>query len=204
MKKLVRIVMMVVACSVMVPIATHAVSLVETTRESSDITFTRQVTGVRGGEAVSTTPGGYPTQVRGDGGQFMNDGQWSMAFCIEPGQEAPLGGELRVQAISPEEQAGGLQAAWLMDNFYNAANSKVQLAALQIAVWEVITDTHGNYDLSAGDFKIWGGSQQALDIAYGYLVSVPTHFDVEYLNNKYLIATHPSEQDLIVQICDCL
>ncbi len=204
MKKLVRIVMIFVACSVMMPITTQAVSLVETTRESSDITFTRQVAGVHGGEAVSTTPGGYPTQVRGDDGQFMNDGQRSMAFCIEPGPEPPLGGELRVQAISPDQKKGGVQAAWLIDNFYDAANSKLQLAALQIAVWEVITDTHGKYDLAAGDFKVWGGSQQALDMANGYLVSLPTHFDVEYLNNKYLIATHPSEQDLIVQICECL
>lgn len=205
MKNLAKIVVLFVVFSMMAPVTTYAIALVGTTRESGGITFTRQVTGVRGGQAVDTTPGGYPTQLRDDDGQLMHDGKWFMAFCVEPGIKAHDGkeGELPVKTVTPDQKDGGLQAAWLIDNFYNPANSKTQLAALQIAVWEVITDTHVNYDLSSGDFKIWGGSQEALDIAYSYLINVPKNFDVDYLNSRYLIAVHPSKQDFIIQICSC-
>ncbi len=204
MKKLVTIVVLFVVLSVMMPLTTYAIALVETTRQSSGITFTRQVAGVRGGGAVETTPGGYPTQLRSNSGQLMNDGKWFMAFCVEPGPDPHQGGELRVQEISLDQRNGGLQVAWLIENFYDATNSDIQLAALQIAIWEVMIDNPGNYDLSNGDFKIWGGSQQALDVAYSYIVSVPKNFDVDYLNHNYLFVVHPTKQDMIIRRCGCL
>ena len=200
MKNLVKVVVLLVVLSVMLPLTTHATSLVGTTWESNGFTFQRQVNipGVTNLVTNSWT-GEFSTQVRGDDGQLMNGGEWFPAFCVDPGQPAQIGGELVVEAIAPGQKAGGLQAAWLIDNFYDNATSHAQLAALQIAIWEVVVDTDGNYDVSGGNFKIWGGSQDALSYAGSYLESMPTCFDVDSLNSNYMIGLHPSKQDLIVK-----
>ncbi|MCP4400277.1 MAG: Cys-Gln thioester bond-forming surface protein [bacterium] len=206
MKHVAKIIVLVVIFSSMTALTTHALSLVGTRKEDGGLSFTRQVTGVHGGEAYENTPGGYATQLRGDDGALLNDGKQFMAFCIEPGRAAHDGkdGELRVQSIPLEEKAGGIQAAWLVDNFYDESMNTLQLAALQMAIWEVITDTDGDYDLATGDFKMWGGSQEALDIAYSYLVSIPEKiFDAESLDSRFLVIVHPQKQDLIVQQCCC-
>ena len=200
MKKFAKIAVLLVALSVMLPLTTYATSLVGTSWESAGFTFTRQVVGAHGGAPHNGTPGEFSTQMRGNDGQLMNGGEWFTAFCVEPGPAAQNGGELIVQAITPEEKNGGLQAAWLIDTFYDDANSNTQIAALQIAVWEAIVDNHGNYDLSGGNFKIWGGSEHALYDANSYLAKMPTSFDVDYLNSNYLIAVHSSKQDLIVKV----
>ncbi|GAK56457.1 hypothetical protein U27_03419 [Candidatus Vecturithrix granuli] len=201
MKIFAKIVVLFVVCSVIMPAATHAVSLVGTKHVESSVPYTRQVTGVRGGTAYESRPGGYPTQLRGDDGQLINDGKWMMAFCVEPGIKAHDGkeGELPVEAVAPEQKKGGLQAAWLMDMFYDDAHDENHLAALQMAIWEVVTDS--TYDLAAGDFKIWDGNQAALDLAASYLAQVPSEFTPEQLaclNRMYQWISHPDKQDFIV------
>ncbi|PID55751.1 hypothetical protein CSB45_14545 [candidate division KSB3 bacterium] len=203
MKGFVKIVVVSLTCSMITALTAEAVSLVGTRKEAGGVRFTRQVKGVRGGQPYESIPGGYPTQLRGDDGKLLNGGKWVMAFCVEPGRAAHSGkdGELRINTIPLEKKPGGLQAAWLMDNFYHSTMSKAQFAALQIAIWEVITDSSGDYDLSSGDFKIWGGEQKILDIAYSYLLSVPKRFDTEYLNHYYWMMDHPSKQDFLIQRC---
>lgn len=203
MKTFVAIVVLFIVCSVIMPVTTHAVSLVGTKHVESSVAYTRQVTGVRGGTPYESRPGGYPTQLRGDDGQLINDGKWMMAFCVEPGIKAHDGkeGELPVQIVTPEQKKGGLQAAWLIDMFYDDAHDENHLAALQMAIWEVIVDHAGPYDLAAGDFKIWDGDQAAINLATSYLAQVPSEFDPKRaacLNNTYRMITHSKRQDVII------
>lgn len=131
MKQIATIVALFIVCSVISPVTTQAISLVSTKHVQSSIPYTRQVTGVHNNTPYESRPGGYPTQLRGDDGQSINDGKWMMAFCVQPGVKAHDGaeGELSIKTAPLAEKKGELQAAWLMDMFYNDAHDEHHLAA---------------------------------------------------------------------------
>ncbi|GAK61731.1 hypothetical protein U27_02560 [Candidatus Vecturithrix granuli] len=196
MKNVIKIAVFVVVVMCVLPYTVDATSLVGNTWHPDGDYFTRQI---NDGAITRTRIGEFTTQVRDDDGNLMNDGEWFSALCVEPGQIAQSGGELVVQAIKPSEKNGGLQAAWLFDTYYAKDMSFDQLAGLQIAIWEVIVDDSGSYNLSQGNMKILGGDADAIAFAGGYLESVPGGFDADYLDSQYLIAEHPDKQDLIIR-----
>lgn len=85
-----------------------------------------------------------------------DDTDWFTAFCVDPYQTAKIGSNiyLGVDLVSPSAVHGGLQAAWLFEKYYE--KDPMTVAALQVAIWEVIVDnpTDKGYSLTDGNFYL--------------------------------------------------
>ncbi|GBC63736.1 hypothetical protein DENIS_4734 [Desulfonema ishimotonii] len=135
--------------------------------------------------------------------------EWVKAYCIEPNQDAVLGGDLstEVELTTLDNVTGGLEAAWLFDYAYDDYDSgdysESELnGALQLAIWEVITEDDGNYDLYTGDFFIGDNSKANVDLTNSYLAALETDFasaDQAYLSSKYVAAQNATYQDFILR-----
>lgn len=134
------------------------------------------------------------------------------AFCVDPTQFAAVGGNvnLPVDLVTPSAVNGGLQAAWLFEyaskdpGLYTSTD---KVAALQLAIWEVIVEDEENivnyaYNLDADDFKVVSNKTAAYAGAKTLLTKLGANFataDLAYLNSHYAIAKNPYKQDFILQ-----
>lgn len=67
---------------------------------------------------------------------------------------------------------GGAQAGWLWKTYAPGLDSEVAAAALQVALWEVVSDWGRGLDLDEGDFRV-SGSRGVVSEADVYLNSIP-------------------------------
>ena len=194
MKVFLKIIVLSAIVVLVYPLVVQATSLVGTTFDPDGFLFTVQF---EDGVPGFAQTGPFSAQIRGEDGQLVDGGEWFTAFCFEFSQPAQLTEELEVQFVNPGDVIAGMEVAWLFDSYYHENATFTQRAALQIAIWEVLIDYSGSYDLSLGDFKILVGDADVLNLATGYLAKLPESFDVSYLNANYSIALHPEKQDLI-------
>lgn len=129
-----------------------------------------------------------------DAGVPMNNGEWFTAFCVDYYQPISKGTTVSTSVQPADFRDGlGLQTAWLFENYYPTDASNLQIAALQLAIWNV-TD---GYSL--------GGTSQAKVLANSYVSALNSNFgsaDLDYLNRTYTIFTSGTKQDLIVKTGD--
>ncbi len=125
---------------------------------------------------------------------------WFTNFCVEPNQAAYWNQTTTVNFVLPSMVNGGLEAAWLIENRSATLGSK-EYSGLQLAIWEVIVEDNGVYDLSSGDFKVVTADATSKAIAKTYLDNLKANFDAEKaadLDNLYRITQNPSYQDFII------
>jgi hypothetical protein len=70
------------------------------------------------------------------------------------------------------DPGSGPRLAWLLNQYAFGVDSNVEGAALQIALWEVLYDTGGLYDLGTGDFRVTAASSAMVDLANLYLTDI--------------------------------
>ncbi len=73
-------------------------------------------------------------------------------------------------------------------------NNATTSAAFQLAIWEIVNETIGRpYNLSTGNFTVWGASSAAIGIAQGWLNNLPGTS-----NYTLTVWQSPTHQDLAV------
>ncbi len=137
----------------------------------------------------------------------VNDGDWFTAFCVDPFQYAQIGGTLGVDLVAPSKVNGGLQAAWLFENYYKKDPTTV--AALQVAIWEVIVDYDHPYNLKSGDYFITSLNGKSLTdsnatwtLANTMLANLQQNFSAKDLDYMYRISLSSTKQDFIMRLYD--
>jgi hypothetical protein len=150
--------------------------------------------------------GEFTLQLRGDGGGLLNDGEWFTGFCVDPWQNAKIGGELPVNFVTPEEYESaqghdsGLEIAWLFETYYKEESTKAEIAGLQLAFWDMIVDADRNLD--SGSFQVYSDNS-AVSLAKSYLADMPQSFSdsqIVQLNRSYIIGQTATHQDFIVKV----
>lgn len=90
-------------------------------------------------------------------------GTTGFSYCVDLAQSIGIGTTTGWDALDPATSAQLIRAEWLIDTFHPQFNSLMStygvtkqsaIAALQVAVWEVMGETPGNYDLYSGSFSI--------------------------------------------------
>lgn len=133
------------------------------------------VTGYTKGETVDVISAGYTGQVMPVEFKVVAGGDTGFSYCVDLAQEIGVGSstgwELRTSLSDSV-----IRAAWLVDTFrptldtlvhpasedYSFAVTKATaIAALQVAVWEVMSEAPGDYNLYGGAFAIADGGASA-------------------------------------------
>jgi len=135
-------------------------------------------------------------------GQALNSGNWFTSFCVDIYQNIWGGASGAVSMIPVSSVQGGLQAAWLYNNYLDnavKANDTAALGGLQVAIWEAITDPN-DYNLSKGNFYVSGLNATALADANSMLANLKTNFSSTGLNSMYAIMHTAALQDQLVKL----
>ncbi len=186
----------VIAIMVLLPLIAPANSLHYVDYDSTGYGFNRKIDG----RITYANTGAFNAVLYDDNGQPLNNEEWFTGFCVEPGVPIHTGDWLP-SSVTPEEfnDGVGLKAAWLLDTYYyGKTRSNVEIAGLQLAIWEAINDDR--YDLLGGDFQVISGDQMAQDIAETYLTDLEINYDMadtDRLVAEYEIFVDDGKQDLI-------
>lgn len=104
------------------------------------------------------------------------DGKSGYSYCVDLAQNIGVGSSNNWMLREAEASAGVIRAAWLVEHFRPSFDTLIAptsdafswgstkataIAALQVAVWEVLAETPGNYDLYNGGFRIASGGASA-------------------------------------------
>lgn len=87
-----------------------------------------------------------------------NDGTYfGEVFCVDLSHSISLPTEYEVETLTTAELTNGGQVAWLFQHNQAAAKNDTEVsAALQLALWDVVTD--GGDGLSVGNFQYLSGA----------------------------------------------
>lgn len=121
------------------------------------------------------------------GGDLLQDENSFLTLCIEPSESSSWGGQYLFvvkDLASGSESMGGMGVeragyiSQLLDLYEPLAGlSKQEAQALQLAVWEVVWEDLGNWNVSDGKIKFQNGMSGALTLAStmlsGINVAVP-------------------------------
>lgn len=141
--------------------------------------------------------------VYNDIGQSVTAGQHRLHFT----GEEHLSFSVDLDALVLESWNAGIQSvdvihagrpiAWLHDTFAPNIASDLAGAGLQVAIWELLVDYDGTFDLNSGNFRVSNWGPIAL-VASSYLESFGVfalHQDPQsYVTNSYLLFSDPSPQ----------
>lgn len=141
--------------------------------------------------------------------QLELEGFDAVGYCVDLFQTINTG-TFNVDAEDPALTTAALRAAWLLGTYApglgtweSPFSEKIQITALQVAIWEVTYDTvSSEYDLASGNFvlnSISASSSEAskvLSAANTYLSSVPESVNLSSLG-QFWLAKSDSKQDLI-------
>ncbi len=84
------------------------------------------------------------------------DGTFSgYSFCVDLDHFIGLPTEYEVEVLSTSQLPHGSRAAWLYNSFAPSANTTLEAAGLQLAIWDVVYDNGDG--LSTGIFRYTGG-----------------------------------------------
>jgi hypothetical protein len=145
---------------------------------------------------------------------YSPDGDFDFsAFCIDIDQGIGVGSaEIMVDLVKPSSIQGGLEAAWLMENWQRYTDSDFSQwwsVGLQLALWEVTKDANVAhvYNLEEGNFQFTGASDlnsedittEVFTLTNTYLDSLANDFSRIGLDEFYTAAVNPEYQDLMIR-----
>jgi hypothetical protein len=132
------------------------------------------------------------------------DGQRGFSYCVDLGQNIGIGGSAGWTMTDPDLSAGVMRAAWLVEfakpQFETLGASRATvIAALQVSIWEVLSETPGAYNLYAGAFALssGGASTGVMNLARGFLGAVGSA-DLQAFQTSAVWARHGTRQDQLV------
>ena len=108
------------------------------------------------------------------------------AYCVDAGKTKTLSQDMTIRNLSglPDntnpanvQPEAGARVAWLLNTYgksWLATDGNNRAAALQLAIWEVLYDPFGSYDVKSGTFKLLYWDQYAPLVSYTstYLASL--------------------------------
>jgi hypothetical protein len=141
---------------------------------------TLDINGWAPGEFV--TIAGYGSVATAELGATL-EGFRGFSYGIDFARSIGLGASPDWTILAPDSDAL-IRVAWLIDTFHPETENlayasdgavgitrETAIAALQVAVWEVVSDSLGGYSLSSGEFALeaGGASSGVVELANGYL-----------------------------------
>jgi hypothetical protein len=140
-----------------------------------------------------------------EGGSYDGVYEWdTAAYCVDMVQGAEFSHNYEADLInfddprlSEQNELGFKRAAWIMDN-YSGSGDSVQNAAVQVAIWESITDN--TLDLTDGDFKLRHFSNRDVTEKANQFLTAVLGADLDDLKGIYKVAYHKDYQDVLVTI----
>lgn len=89
-----------------------------------------------------------------------------------------------------------LRATWLASEFLDDPNTSddATKAAYQLAIWEVMFEGSGSYDLSTGDF--WAADTPTRQNAEALLAGIPVTLAYGDFASRWLLAVSPTQEQL--------
>jgi hypothetical protein len=163
------------------------------------------------GETVDVVAGGHTGSVATAQLDLTVGGASGFSYCVDLAQSigpgTSSGWDLRAPALSDSV----IRAAWLVDTFQPGLDSMVHpasddyafgvthataIAALQVAVWEVMAESPGNYDLYSGAFALadGGASDGVMNLSRDFLGQLGGA-DLSSYETSALWAVHKGKQD---------
>ncbi len=93
-------------------------------------------------------------------------------YCVDLYQSA---GDMTAEPMPVTELANGDMVAWLFDTYGTTATTGDEAAAVQVAMWELVTENSPHYNVGTGSFKVSGNSSVS-DLADSYLDGLPDSY----------------------------
>jgi hypothetical protein len=124
------------------------------------------------------------------------DGVAGISYCVDLQQPFALGENEGFSVLDLADVSGGYAAAWLLETYRpdrSASNAKELITALQLAIWEVVSDAE--WDFSAGVFQVLHVKGAGLDLAQYYLDSIPQQIPLNV--SGITVLHHTNHQDQI-------
>jgi len=81
-----------------------------------------------------------------------------VAFCVDLAQYLTSGNTYTVSGSSKYGSSVDTNIDRLFTSVYSSINTAIQGAAFQVALWEIISDTSGSYNLAGGNFSVVNAS----------------------------------------------
>ena len=196
---------MVVAAVFLAPMSVYADSYALTNATFS-LTDNQKVSITYKSGNTTVSEGTWATTIKvklTDDGEAMNGGNWFDAFCVDIYQNiyATSYSNTPVSLVAPSAVHGGLQAAWLYNNYYSKTADAATIAGLQVAIWEVITDDYTNFNLSGGNFSVTTSNANSAIIsnANSFLNNLKAKYDPTGLNSMFAIMQNGTYQDQLIK-----
>ena len=106
-----------------------------------------------------------------DGPEMLTyNGQVYAGYCVDLNHYA---GATEVTEVSPLTLTNGLKVSYLLETYGGSATTNLSAAALQTAIWEVISEPAGGpFDATSGTFSISGNAEVAA-AANALLATIP-------------------------------
>lgn len=140
---------------------TAAATIVGASAHANTVTLTEQTPGDLFGnlgwsETVEvSTDGGSSSQNFVAGAFELNDGiRDLLAFCLDPINLIDLNQDFDTHIVAPEWAAALTDIDKLFTTSYGMVEDAASAAGFQIALWEVIIDQGGPFDIKAGDLIV--------------------------------------------------
>jgi hypothetical protein len=147
--------------------------------------------------------GHYQNAIMGQFSAALDDGSQYIGYCVDLPQGAHFGvADYDMLAVDQFSQ-GQREAAWLMHeydpdlgNAYDANYGRhYTMAALQLAIWEVIYDE--NHSLYNGSFRLNSNNWYVRNLAESFLQAIPRSVDLASIDYS-VIGQHNRFQDILL------
>lgn len=201
MKKYVLVIVCSLIMTGFLPLTTQAYTLnVDSFNWGGDFNI------ITNGLSQFVSAGEFSVTIQEENEDFLlseNGDPFFSAFCVELEQSISVPDTVfDVNLIAPSTYSGGLQAAWLMENYTPAPSNASQINGLQLALWEVIMDAGSSaFDLTSGEFQVLSATNiEAITLANTYLDSLQSFYDPTGLDSLYRVVEHGDKQNLMVKL----
>jgi hypothetical protein len=166
---------------------------------------TLDINGVAFGESV--TIAGHGSLATAELGGTL-DGFRGFSYSVDLAQSIEPGASPE-WTILPLDSDALIRAAWLVGTFHPEIQTlgwasdgaagitrEAAIAALQVAIWEVMSDASGDYSLASGEFALetGGASNDVVDLAYAYLGAL-ANASLDRFTTKSVWVYHQTKQD---------
>lgn len=112
-------------------------------------------------------------------------------YCVDVDQYA---GSSQVTELSYESLNNADMIAYLFETYSDSISNGTVAAALQSAIWEMLYETSGNYNLSSGTFRI-SHNCGALIAGNTMLATMPSSYEPAY---ELLVLHSNCKQDMLI------
>jgi len=169
------------------------------------------VTGWTLGESVSVISAAHTGGVATAQLNIATTNDSGFGYCVDLAQTIGVGTTTGWDMRSPATSDAITRAAWLVDTFQPQVSTLLHpagdsfafgvtketvIAALQVSVWEVVSETPGNYDLYSGEFSLakGGASDGVMNLSREFLGQLGAA-DLANYQTSAIWAVSPTRQD---------